>query len=161
MKNTQPEQLTNLGYCWWLAACNAPGVTSQVPLETVLSYPVAAADELRFFHYQVRDGQIVRPFTLIRAKLPKIIVIEVLLNKHRELYPGLPNELGTFNIQWDFQLEKQMLNLLPSLMEKFPQKPAGTIGQHYLEAFEILTPKSLMPFYMSLNPAFFDWLAGK
>ena len=161
MKTTQPEQIPDLGYRWWLAVLNAEGVTNQVPLEAALSYPVGAKGEFRFFHYCVIDGQILRPFTYIRAKLPKMMVVEVLLNKHRDIFPDLPTELGTFNIHRDLQLEKQMLNLLPRLMAKFPQQPAGTLGKHYMEAFEILTPKTLMPFYKSLNPVFFDWLLGE
>jgi hypothetical protein len=161
MTNILPEQTPNLGYNWRLAVRNARGVINQVPLEAAFSYPVGAEGELRFFHYRVINKQIVRPFSRILAKLPKMTVVEVLLDKHCQLFPNLPEELGIYDVQWDKNLEKQMLNLLPSLMAKFPSQGAGIIGKHYLEAFEILTPKTLMPFYRSLNPVFFDWLEGE
>ena len=150
----------NLGYRWWIKVKNAPVVSSQIPLEAALSYPVCAQGELRLFHYKVSDGQIIRPFTFIRAPLPDVEVSELVIDYHGKLFPGLPGEPGVYDVEFDSARRTAILNLIPSLAQKYSREPAGETGQTFLQLFNQSVPEALKPFYEALNPQFFQWLSN-
>lgn len=151
---------TNLGYSWWIKIRNAPIISSQIPLEAALSYPVCAQGELRCFHYAVVSGHIKRPFTLIRAALPHMELIELLVDQDEKLYPGLPSELGEYEGSYDRDRHVELLNLVPALARIYLREPAGETGERYLQLLEQSIPRALRPFYEALNPQFFRWLYG-
>lgn len=156
---TMPEE--DLGYKWWIKIRNAPLVSNQIALEAAISYPICAQGELRCFHYAVVDGEIKRPFTYLRASLPNIEVTELLIDRHSSLYPGLPEALGTYEVEYNRERQHELLNLIPVLARKYLREPAGEDGEAFLRAFDLSMPASLRPFYEALNPQFFQWLAEK
>ncbi|MCI0437628.1 MAG: hypothetical protein L0177_00675 [Chloroflexi bacterium] len=153
--------MQNLGYQWWVKIRNAPVITRNIPLESKISFPVGAEGELRLFHYRVLDAKVLRPFSIVRAKLPELTEIELETETEKELFPTLSRNqvLGESRIQtWSVELQKSLLNLQPQIMERFPKQKAGTPGEQYLELFDMLTPDVLKPFYYALNPEYFEWL---
>lgn len=150
----------NLGYRWWIKVRNAPPVSNQIPLEAALSYPVCAQGELRFFHYAVNNDQIVRPFTYLRATFPDMEVVELIIDRHGKLFPGLPAEPGVYGVTFDRERRIALLNLIPSLAQKYLREPAGETGQTFLRLFNQSVPETLKPFYEALNPQFFQWLSS-
>jgi hypothetical protein len=154
-----PEE--DLGYKWWIKMKNAPLVINQIALEAAISYPICAQGELRCFHYAVVGGEIKRPFTYLRASLPNIEVIELLIDRHGSLYPSLSGALGPYEIEYNRERQHSLLNLIPVLARKYLHEPAGEDGETFLRVFDLAIPASLRPFYEALNPQFFQWLAKK
>ncbi len=161
VKSMKFEDTPDLGYHWWITIRNAPGVIRQIPMEAKLSYPVGAPGELRCFHYRIRESMVQRPFTRIRATLPLIDVVEVAIDQRTPLYREMPETLGKFQVEWSHVAEKAALNLLPSLMERYPDEPAGALGQQYWTALTRLQPQKLAAVYEALSPDFTVWLRGE
>ena len=102
-----------------------------------------------------------RPFTLVRAMLPELAEVDLKTSRDELLFPDLPEdrELGPFNVQSrDPDLRDALLDMQPGIMERFPHREAGALGEQYLELFDMLTPDALKPFYHALNPQYFEWL---
>ena len=158
-RSALPKQ--DQGYRWWVAVRNSPIVRRRTHLEDMLSFPVGAESELRFFHYRVITGIVWRPFTIVTAKLPDLIEIELRTHNEEVLFPNLldDKELGPFIVQErSRELRDSLLNLQPLIMQRFPNQKAGALGEQYLELFNMLTPDVLKPFYHALNPDYFEWL---
>ena len=156
---TGNEPSSDIGYQWWLTVSNAPLVRQKLPLEAMLSYPVGAPGELKFFHFRIHDFIARRPFSIVRATLPSLAIIELTLASEKPIFQGLPQELGRVNIkEWSLELEKSFLNMQPAIMQLFPNQKAGALGKEYLELFNMLTPDVFKPFYNALNPEYFEWL---
>lgn len=147
------------GEQWSIKVRNAPVCRSAVPLEARLSYPVPGEGALHYFHSQATlDRKRTRILTRLEARLPDLEVVTFRKAEDGgDLFPGLPNEVPGRPAPYDGPTEEAFFAVLPEIVRRFPNEPAGVLGPQFREALEALAGPVLIPYYVALNPRFFEW----
>ena len=150
------------GEQWSKKVQNAPEFRSRLPLELALSYPVPGKREVAFFHY--RWNRTDRTLTIesrVIAALPSLAIRKFLTSEEANLFPGLPDVVRVKPKPFDPEIEQAFYEACGLLEERFPLRPAGSLGRQWVEALEMLEAPELLPYYEALNPAFFAWCRGE
>jgi hypothetical protein len=147
------------GKQWSIEVRNAPVCRREVPLEARLSYPVPGEGLLFFFHSEVTpDRQRTEILTRLEARLPDLEVVGFRkADDGDELFPGLPNQVPGRPAPYDGPTEEAFFAVLPEVVRRYPNQPAGALGPQFREALEALAGPVLVPYYVALNPRFFEW----
>jgi hypothetical protein len=155
----QPLSPPSPGEQWSVKVRTSPVCRRQVPLEARLSYPVPGEGVLHYFHsLLVASRTRTRLLTRLEARLPGLEVVEFRkAAEGGELFPGLPNEVPGRPAPYDGATEEAFFAVLPEVVRRYPNEPAGVLGPQFREALEVLAGPVLLPYYLALNPRFFEW----
>ena len=155
-----PMRTPSLGERWCIKVRTAPVCRREVVLEAMLSCPIPGLQALHFFHsVSTAEPGVMRILTRLTARLPSLDIVEF-HQAPEDLFPGLPLEVSVSRKAYDEETRVALLACLPALTRLYPAQPAGALGPQFVEALEVLSPAELMPYFVALNPHFFEWCAA-
>lgn len=150
-----------IGERWWIAVRTAPICRERMPLESILSYPIPEKGALRFFHMLAPAGEYgdIRILSRLRATVPKVSIVEFRTSSEGALFDDLPNEFVGRAQRFDPTIDAALLGVLPQLTESYLESQCRPLARQYRDALQLIAGDDLTPYYRSLNPEFFDWIA--
>lgn len=178
MTSAQVGYTANEVRTWQMALIAHPGLRGRLPIEAGVSFPALSVDsrsDLRLdaFHYVVMRDELGRPaqyatFSRVQVRASDLALLDFATFDQRVLFPNLPlnapytaQAIGFLELRERSQLKAQVQALLARLATAVVnEQRAGEDGATFLRQYSRLLPPSLIVYYRTLNPAFFDWLRG-